>query len=80
VTTDPTNYNRAQWAGEAMDTFAAATGLDKSGDLKAEPATALADLLADLHHWADVKGIDWDKAVEHGFMHWQFEVEAERDV
>jgi len=24
------------------------------------PDTALADLLADLHHWADKNGINWD--------------------
>lgn len=80
MSTDPTNYNRAEWASAAMATFARETGLDRSGDLEADPKLALSDLLADLHHWADVKGVDWDGAVEHGQHHYEVEVEGEKTV
>ncbi len=44
----PRNTDRAQWAASAMAKFAAVTGLGE--DLKTDPQTVLADLLADLMH------------------------------
>jgi len=40
-----------------------------------DPAAFLADVLADLRHWADGRGLDFDEASWRGEMHW----EAERD-
>lgn len=56
-----TNRQRADWAGEAVQTFKRATGLDRSGD---DDETALHDLIVDLRHWCDSKGLDFDGKCE----------------
>ena len=33
-------------------------------ELDFEAESVLADLLADLHHWSDSKGLDWDSAID----------------
>ena len=48
---EPLNADRALWAALALSTFASVTGAQ--GDLRADPETTLADLLADLMHWCD---------------------------
>ena len=50
---DPEGMNgcRAEWAGQAIAAFTLATGTDRED--------ALADLLADLMHWADRNGVSF---------------------
>jgi hypothetical protein len=33
-------------------------------ELDIEPESVLADLLADLHHWCDSTGVDWDSVID----------------
>ena len=47
------NADRAEWAHRAILTFEDATGTERED--------ALADLLCDLMHWADVYGQDFDR-------------------
>lgn len=37
----------------------------------------LQDLLADLHHWADQNGLDWDEAERWGDIHYTAETTGE---
>jgi hypothetical protein len=59
------NERRAAWAGLAIAAFMAATGTDL-GD-------ALPDLLADLMHWSDRTGYDFDAALERARDHYEVE-------
>lgn len=54
---DPDNMNkdRAEWAGHAVEQFQRLTGCD--GD------DAFGDLLCDLMHYADARGIEWHRAL-----------------
>lgn len=56
---DPENLNheRAQWADVALVAFNRATG--------AEGEENVHDLIADLHHWCDRAGHDFDKLLAH---------------
>jgi hypothetical protein len=69
---DVTNSERADWANAALTTFARVTG--QLGDLDADGETVLSDLLADLHHWADALGIDWESASGRGDYHYVCEI------
>jgi hypothetical protein len=62
-----TNLERANWADKAVLAFREQTGCDHED--------ALADLLCDLMHWADVQNFDFDMALDRARMHY----EAERD-
>jgi hypothetical protein len=68
---DPENMNnrRAQLAGAALSTFMKETGTDRED--------ALGDLLADLMHWADRNGYDFDAALERGRYHYEAETAGE---
>jgi len=52
---DGQNEDRAKWAGVALDAFIVETGTDRED--------ALADLLCDLMHWANVYGQDFDRGL-----------------
>jgi hypothetical protein len=69
---DPDNMNgsRAEWAGAALSAFMRETGTDQED--------ALVDLLADLMHWADRNGYDFDAALERARGHYEAETAAER--
>jgi hypothetical protein len=56
---DGQNDDRAAWAGSAPLVFMQVTGTDEEN--------ALADLLADLMHWADRKGYDFDAPLERAW-------------
>ncbi len=63
---DQLNDKRAAWAEKALDAFQKAT--------RCEPGDqALADLIADLRHWADREDICWDKAYAAGMEHYEEE-------
>lgn len=67
------NHDRAELAGVALQAFAFVAG--QSEDLaKHDPDTVLGDLLADLHHWADRRGVDWETAVSRGEGHYDAEL------
>jgi hypothetical protein len=57
---DGMNEQRAGWAAQGVMTFAHATGMVRAGE---DNATVLGDLLADLMHWCDRLGIDFDAAL-----------------
>ena len=69
-TPEPTNADRSRWADDAVLVHAAAT---RSEGEDAE--TKLSDLLANLRHWADDVGLDFDKASLRGEAHYLAEVE-----
>jgi hypothetical protein len=68
---DPDNMNgaRAGWAGAALSTFMTETGTDQED--------ALGDLLADLMHWADRNGYDFDAALERARGYYEEETFGE---
>ena len=68
---DPDNLNkeRASWAGAAIDTFMSETGTD-TGD-------ALADLLADLMHWADENETSFEAELRRAQYHYGEETNSE---
>ena len=42
-------------------------------DWKADPETALADLIGNLGHFATIQGIDFEEAIRRGLSYWQEE-------
>jgi len=59
------NDDRAAWALSAIIAFEVATGCDRDH--------ALGDLLADLMHWCDRSGEDFDTALSRGRDHYAAE-------
>lgn len=55
-----TNKDRAYWAERAIREFSHVTGLAGSGDAEYDPTIPVADLLCDLRHYCDERGIDFD--------------------
>ncbi len=66
---DGLNDYRSAWAGSALATFMLVTGT--------EAEDALGDLLADLMHWADRKGYDFDAALDRARFHYEAETAGE---
>jgi len=64
-----TNEERSTFAGAALEAFADACGLS---DEDAE--TKLADLLADLQHWADRNNASWSRCLARAVDHYEAEV------
>lgn len=69
----PNNQTRANRAEAALEAWLAKSGED--GPIT-DPAT-LADLLADLMHWCDREGIDFDDARESAGLNYAAEVGGE---
>lgn len=63
------NITRAKWARIALDVFATHTGI-RDEDL----ATQASDFLADLMHWADLKGVNFSECVRRAENHYRAEV------
>ncbi len=65
---DPEGMNdrRARWASLALAAFMAATRTD--------PEDAICDLIADLRHWADRNGQDFDREADRGARHYAEEI------
>ena len=61
------NGDRARWAGAALELFMKTTGCDLED--------SLGDLLADLRHWADRNGFDWQLALDRAMGHYAEETE-----
>jgi hypothetical protein len=66
---DGMNGDRSAWAGVALALFRQVTGT--------EDADALGDLLADLMHWADRKGYDFEAALDRARFHYEAETAEE---
>ena len=62
---DGRNDKRAAWAGAAVSSFRQATGTDEED--------ALCDLLAELMHWADRSGHDFDAVLHRARDHYEAE-------
>jgi hypothetical protein len=69
---EPTNFDRAAWAAEALATFRRRTGTDYED--------ALGDLLCDLMHWADEHELDFDSALSRARDHHHAEVQEAGEV
>ena len=65
----PDNRQRAYWGEMAVQAFRAACEGDRD--------TALGDLLANLRHWADANGQDFEYAIANSEMHYLAEVAGE---
>jgi hypothetical protein len=67
---DPDNQNdeRAEWAEATIQAFVRITGTDRED--------ALADLLANLMHWCDRQGFDFDAELARGHGMYQEETQA----
>jgi len=66
---DGQNGDRADWAGAAIEEFRGQTGTDEED--------AVCDLIADLHHWADRHGMNWEDEVKRGDGHYWAETQKE---
>ena len=62
---EPSNTDRAAWAATALHAFRHQTGAD--------PEDALADLLADLMHWCDSSGHDFETEFRRAAHHYECE-------
>ncbi len=62
TTSLPTNAKRAYWADEALQAFIVRTGCDCED--------SLADLLADLMHWADICGLSFSEELHRARYHY----------
>jgi hypothetical protein len=71
---DELNDDRAEWAGEAIDAFAAAVYAERNTE---DDTTILADLLANLRHWADRNAVDFDTAMVRALCHYADETMPE---
>jgi hypothetical protein len=65
----PSNLDRAAWADEAIRTFRERTGCDHED--------ALADLLADLMHWADARDFTFERELARAIEHHDAELAEE---
>ncbi len=72
---EPCNADRAEWATTALERFCRVTGLSLKDD---GPDTAVSDLLADLMHYCDQEGIDFDECVDRGRCHYEEEKAEEQ--
>jgi hypothetical protein len=80
---DSTNADRALWGALAVAHFAGETG--RAEDMRTDPETVIADLLADLMHWCDVQrsdsesldAIGFDSALERARNYYEEEVSEE---
>ena len=70
-----TNADRVLWGELALSSFASESG--QTDDLTTDPETVLGDLLADLMHFCDARGTDFDSALERGRNHHRAEIEEE---
>jgi hypothetical protein len=62
------NNRRADWAQQALEAFQDVTGIDDEYPV---------DLLADLMHWCDRNGCDFDVALERARYHYEAETRQE---
>lgn len=67
---DPERLNdkRAGWAGNALNAFIGDTGVD--------PEDCVADLIANLRHWCDRNGQDFERELARGWE--MYEQETKR--
>lgn len=72
---DVTNEDRAVWAAAACDTFAELTGQNMESELPA----IVCDLLANLLHLADLRGMYVDDLLRVAKMHFYAEIEEESE-
>lgn len=68
MTTQHTNETRATIAAGVIDIYKERTGADQHD--------ALADLLADMMHWADTQGLDFDHELRRARGYYEDEVTA----
>lgn len=77
----PTNEERASFAGVALDAYYLRTrhavGPDDNVDDWEEVA---GDLLCDLHHLADLRGVDWEAVERRGRGHYEAEIVEDVEV
>lgn len=67
------NEDRAEWAQDALEAFAAATHMDTAGE---DDQTIMTDLLCNLRHYADRNGIDFRQCLRIANVHYQEETTA----
>lgn len=75
--TDITNKNRAGWASHAV--LAYAIGKEGKRKLYDKADLVLSDLLCDLHHYADMKGIDFKVCASRAASAYSEEIADELD-
>ena len=63
-----TNTDRANWAGQAIQTFVQSTQTERE-----DPQTVISDMLCDAMHWCDRNNVDFDKALVDARANHSFE-------
>ncbi len=69
---DGKNDERADWAESALVTFRHKTGTDKED--------CLCDMLADLMHWSDRYGMDFNNELLRGSGHYEAETRSDAQI
>jgi hypothetical protein len=73
---DVTNEDRAVWAAEACETFAGLTGQNMESELP----DIVCDLLTNLLHLADLRGMYVDDLLRIAKMHYDAEIAEEEEA
>ena len=68
------NTLRARWASDALRCFAYVTHQDSSGDLVNDTEVVIKDLITDLGHLCDVKGIDFHDLLQRAEFAYEEEI------
>ncbi|CAN5142181.1 hypothetical protein BH10PLA2_BH10PLA2_34800 [soil metagenome] len=73
---EPSNQDRARWANNALRVFAATTWNGENSDTMhgEDLECAIADLVCDLLHLADQKGLNAQKILWRGNAHFEAEL------
>ncbi len=75
---EPTNADRAEWADDALQGFADATGIDEIDDQR--QFVAAQDLMANIMHLFDSRGLDFEAALSGARMHYEDELAEESEA
>jgi hypothetical protein len=69
LTREPTNTDKAKLVSLAVKTYADCTGLEDSDE-----QTKVSDLVADLKHYCDWKGVSWLEVTNRAYWHYGEEI------
>lgn len=71
----PNNLQRAEWAERALEIFCDETGID----MEVEKREAVSDLMCNLGHYCDRRGLDFITLASHAIGLWDVEKREQAD-
>lgn len=79
----PSNEERADKAAKALRVYAREMMTNPSAarqELEVDPKTVIGDLICDIRHYCDMRGISFDEALLSGQTHYHAETNEEAQV